>query len=86
MKFHQRQRISLGLRKNAGGDPLVAQTWQCPRGQFACRVVVEPDVRNTAVHELNAAVGFTVAGEVELPDKRALLSFCTREDYEAAPR
>jgi hypothetical protein len=47
------------------------------------RVVVEPDVRNTAVHALNAAVGFRAAGTVELPDKTALLSFCTRADYEA---
>ena len=45
------------------------------------RVVVEPDVRNHAVHALNDAVGFQVAGEVELPDKCALLSFCTREDW-----
>jgi RimJ/RimL family protein N-acetyltransferase len=28
------------------------------------RVVVEPDVRNTAVHRLNAAVGFEIAGTV----------------------
>lgn len=48
------------------------------------RVVVEPDVRNTAVHTLNAAVGFSVAGTVELPGKTALLSFCTRADFEAA--
>ncbi|HEX6443772.1 MAG TPA: GNAT family N-acetyltransferase [Streptosporangiales bacterium] len=47
------------------------------------RVVVEPDVRNTAVHVLNEAVGFRAAGTVELPDKTALLSFCTRADYEA---
>lgn len=45
------------------------------------RVVVEPDVRNTRVHRLNAAVGFEVDGEVELPDKTALLSFCTRDRY-----
>jgi hypothetical protein len=51
------------------------------------RVVVEPDVRNDAVHRLNAAVGFTVAGEVTLPDgKRALLSFCTRDQFEEATR
>jgi RimJ/RimL family protein N-acetyltransferase len=50
------------------------------------RVVVEPDVRNDAVHALNAEVGFRVAGEVELPGKRALLSFCTRRDYEEAAR
>ncbi|MEV0400420.1 GNAT family N-acetyltransferase [Actinoallomurus sp. NPDC050550] len=47
------------------------------------RVVVEPDVRNTAVHALNAAVGFEVVGTVSLPDKQALLSVCTRERYEA---
>ena len=48
------------------------------------RVVVEPDVRNTAVHALNAAVGFTVAGPVAKPEKQALLSFCTRDAFTAA--
>ncbi|MFJ4032407.1 GNAT family N-acetyltransferase [Streptomyces griseoluteus] len=48
------------------------------------RVVVEPDVRNTAVHALNEAVGFVPAREIEKPEKRALLSFCTRERFEAA--
>ncbi|MGS2616802.1 GNAT family N-acetyltransferase [Micromonospora sp. LZ34] len=48
------------------------------------RVVVEPDVRNTAVHALNAAVGFAVVGEVTLPAKTALLSVCTRERFGAA--
>ncbi len=45
------------------------------------RVVVEPDVRNTAVHTLNATVGFRVAGTVVLEDKRALLSMCTRAAF-----
>lgn len=45
------------------------------------RVVVEPDVRNTAVHALNAAVGFTVVGPIEKPEKTALLSICTREQF-----
>ena len=48
------------------------------------RVVVEPDVRNTAVHALNAAVGFTVLGPVAKPEKEALLSICTRASFEAA--
>jgi len=48
------------------------------------RVVVEPDIRNTAVHALNAAVGFTVVGPIELPTKTALLSICTREQFLAA--
>lgn len=48
------------------------------------RVVVEPDVRNTGVHALNAAVGFTVLGPVAKPEKEALLSICTRASFEAA--
>lgn len=40
----------------------------------ATRVVVEPDVRNTAVHAKNAEVGFRVLREVEVDGKRALLS------------
>jgi siderophore synthetase component len=42
------------------------------------RVVVEPDVRNTAVHELNRHVGFVPDRVVRLPEKDALLSFCRR--------
>ncbi|WP_433604586.1 GNAT family N-acetyltransferase [Dactylosporangium sp. CA-139114] len=45
------------------------------------RVVVEPDVRNTAVHALNAAVGFRVVGPIAKPEKTALLSVCTREQF-----
>lgn len=45
------------------------------------RVVVEPDVRNTAVHKLNAYVGFDVVGVITKPEKEALLSVCTRERY-----
>ncbi|WP_405679925.1 acetyltransferase [Streptomyces sp. NBC_00868] len=50
----------------------------------AARVVVEPDVRNTAVHALNEAVGFLPDGPVQKPEKEALLSFCTRARFEAA--
>ncbi|MFI9638621.1 GNAT family N-acetyltransferase [Micromonospora sp. NPDC051925] len=50
------------------------------------RVVVEPDVRNTAVHTLNAAVGFTVVGPIRKPEKDALLSVCTRDQFLAATR
>ncbi|MFE9171634.1 GNAT family N-acetyltransferase [Streptomyces kebangsaanensis] len=50
------------------------------------RVVVEPDVRNTAVHALNEAVGFVPEREVRKPEKTALLSFCTRERFERAVR
>ncbi|MFJ3199249.1 GNAT family N-acetyltransferase [Streptomyces sp. NPDC086989] len=48
------------------------------------RVVVEPDVENTAVHALNEAVGFVADGPVHKPEKTALLSFCTRARFEAA--
>ncbi|MFE4541733.1 GNAT family N-acetyltransferase [Arthrobacter sp. NPDC056727] len=48
------------------------------------RVVVEPDARNTKIHILNARLGFEPACEVTLPDKQALLSFCTRESFESA--
>ena len=47
------------------------------------RVVVEPDVRNTAVHRLNAAVGFEVEHELALHAKTAYLSTCTRAQYRA---
>jgi Acetyltransferase (GNAT) domain len=48
------------------------------------RVVVEPDVRNKAVHALNEAVGFVPEREIRKPEKKALLSFCTRERFAAA--
>lgn len=48
------------------------------------RVVVEPDVRNTAVHALNAAVGFHVVGTITKPEKDALLSICTRAAFHTA--
>ena len=46
------------------------------------RVVVEPDVRNTAVHRLNAAVGFEIEHELPLPAKTAYLSTCTRAQFQ----
>lgn len=48
------------------------------------RVVVEPDVTNKAVHALNEAVGFVPEREIQKPEKKALLSFCTRPQYLAA--
>jgi RimJ/RimL family protein N-acetyltransferase len=45
------------------------------------RVVVEPDMRNTAVHRLNAAVGFQIEQELPLQGKTAYLSTCTRAQY-----
>ncbi|MGO2051587.1 GNAT family N-acetyltransferase [Glutamicibacter sp. 287] len=50
------------------------------------RVVVEPDVRNKAIQALNSRVGFQPLKEVTLDEpqgpKAALLSICTREDFE----
>lgn len=46
------------------------------------RVVVEPDVANAAVRRLNVEVGFTELRAVDLPGKQALLSTCTRDDFE----
>ncbi|MCC3770481.1 GNAT family N-acetyltransferase [Streptomyces sp. UNOC14_S4] len=48
------------------------------------RVVVEPDARNKAVHALNAAVGFEVVRTLRKPEKEALLSVCTRDQFHNA--
>ena len=48
------------------------------------RIVVEPDVRNIKIHKLNAKAGFTIQDEIDLPEKKALLSFCTRSDFHTA--
>jgi RimJ/RimL family protein N-acetyltransferase len=50
------------------------------------RIVVEPDVRNTAVHALNEAVGFRVERKITKPEKDAYLSTCTRDQFLAATR
>lgn len=52
----------------------------------ALRVVVEPDIRNTAVHRLNAAAGFQVVGPITKPEKQALLSICTWHDFLGATK
>ncbi|WP_433293966.1 GNAT family N-acetyltransferase [Actinoplanes sp. CA-030573] len=46
------------------------------------RVVVEPDVRNAAIARKNAEAGFVEERQIELHDKVARLSFCTRGAYE----
>ncbi|EJM98647.1 GNAT family N-acetyltransferase [Herbaspirillum sp. YR522] len=47
----------------------------------ARRVVVEPDVDNLRIHALNRSMGFRDAGCIALPDKIAILAFCTRADF-----
>lgn len=53
----------------------------CFRDPAVSRVVVEPDVHNHAVHAKNTAAGFVVHREIRLPDKQALLSSCTAQDF-----
>jgi siderophore synthetase component len=48
------------------------------------RIVVEPDVGNTAIHAKNASAGFAIEAVAALSDKRALLSTCRPEDFEAS--
>lgn len=50
------------------------------------RVVVEPDVRNDKILRLNERMGFRRERIVDLPDKQAWLSFCTRRQHDDALR
>ncbi|GAA3068678.1 GNAT family N-acetyltransferase [Streptomyces glomeratus] len=63
---------------------ITAVLWHLFEDPATERIVVEPDVRNTAVHALNAAVGFVPDREITKPEKTALLSFCTRDRFERA--
>jgi len=56
----------------------------CFQDESVRRVVVEPDVRNEKIAQLNADAGFVVARLIELPNKTAALSFCTREAFAAS--
>ncbi|MGP4011296.1 GNAT family N-acetyltransferase [Streptomyces sp. 4N124] len=60
---------------------VMAHLFEDPR---TARVVVEPDSANKAVHALNEAVGFIPEREIQKPEKKALLSFCTRDHFEKA--
>ncbi|WP_052593984.1 GNAT family N-acetyltransferase [Aureispira sp. CCB-QB1] len=46
------------------------------------RIVVEPDVNNHKIHRLNKRAGFVYDKQVNLPDKKAFLAFCTYEAYQ----
>jgi len=48
------------------------------------RVVVEPDVRNEAIAVKNAEAGFVVDRLIQLSDKQARLSFCSRSAFSAS--
>jgi RimJ/RimL family protein N-acetyltransferase len=49
------------------------------------RVVMEPDVRNTAAHEVFAHAGFTIVERIAKPEKDAYLCVCTREEFTRSP-
>ncbi|MDN5909460.1 MAG: GNAT family N-acetyltransferase, partial [Brevibacterium sp.] len=57
-------------------------------GRGGRRVIVEPDVRNTAILEKNRAAGFSPVREATImmgeERKRALISICTHEDFESS--
>jgi len=48
------------------------------------RIVVEPDARNEKILALNAALGFEEIDDIELTDKTARLSFCSRTAFETS--
>lgn len=74
-----------GPRVTGLTDAVMAATMRFCFGPLgAARVVVEPDVRNTAIAAKNAAAGFRVLREVDLPGKRAALSVCTRAEFAAS--
>jgi RimJ/RimL family protein N-acetyltransferase len=50
------------------------------------RVVAEPDAANTKIHTLNERLGFRKLALVQLPDKEAWLSLCTRRHFNDARR
>ena len=65
---------------NAVAPALVRFMFADPTRQ---RVVAEPDVRNERMlHRLRLS-GFTFAGEIDMPGKRAQLAFLTRARFEA---
>lgn len=51
---------------------------------FVDRVVVEPDIHNEKIHVLNRKAGFVYDKEIQLPEKKAALAFCTRKSYKNA--
>lgn len=57
-------------------------------GRGGRRVVVEPDARNDAIIEKNRAAGFSPVREARIlmgeAEKRALVSVCTRADFDAS--
>jgi acetyl CoA:N6-hydroxylysine acetyl transferase len=61
----------------------VVVAWLFAREPATRRVVAEPDVRNARMLGVFQRCGFRRAGELDLPDKRAALMVCTRQDFQA---
>ncbi len=61
--------------------PQTVQAPQNGQAQQTQRIVVEPDIRNSKIQALNERLGFQPHSRIELPDKTALLSFCTRQQF-----
>ncbi|MEU4426549.1 GNAT family N-acetyltransferase [Actinoplanes sp. NPDC024001] len=76
--------VSPPTRKRSGVTSAVMRAVMdfCFADPRVTRVVVEPDVRNEAIERKNAEVGFVEERHVQLHDKVARLSFCTRTAYE----
>lgn len=53
----------------------------CFENLSATRVVVEPDERNAAIRRKNVEAGFVEHSTIQLPDKKAVLSTCTAEQF-----
>ncbi|MBG0560091.1 GNAT family N-acetyltransferase [Actinoplanes aureus] len=75
--------VSPPTRKRSGVTSAVMRAVMdfCFADSDVDRVVVEPDVRNEAIERKNAEVGFVEERHVQLHDKVARLSFCTRAAY-----
>ncbi|WP_328461000.1 GNAT family N-acetyltransferase [Actinoplanes sp. NBC_00393] len=75
--------VSPPTRKRSGVTSAVMRAVMdfCFADSSVERVVVEPDVRNEAIERKNAEVGFVEERHVQLHDKVARLSFCTRQAY-----
>lgn len=51
------------------------------RNHNANRIVVEPDIRNQKIHILNKRAGFVYSKVIHLPEKKAHLAFCTKDQF-----
>lgn len=75
----------------ATGDAIAGYTWAVFSTVVAFvfadpavrRMVVEPDIRNRAIHALNRRAGFHYQRAIQLPNKTGHLAFLTRADHEA---